>query len=346
MKSKKNLPVIWNHIIIVCLIIIYEQALGYLMWLRGVFKVTNDILSVSLFYLTEIPLFYIGSFYILPYLKKSFQALLIFIVLILLSFGHFLLMQFLVGGYDYWRRDGEWSWEFGAASFIKTLWRFLYIMGLAYSYMIARVGIAKAKQAGQTVIDNLRLENENLRARVDQHGLFNTMNLVYEIVEDISPEGAEAVLLNTQMMRYALGPSDEKGYVLLEKEIDYLNNYVKLARLRTKGRVHIELIAELSGASKGLTIPPAILINFEENMFKHGALEDHTDPGRIMIKAVGNTLWMKTNNRISGEPRHHSHHMGLEMIRQRLDKSHSGKYSLETRIENGYYYLNFEIVLE
>jgi LytS/YehU family sensor histidine kinase len=102
---------------------------------------------------------------------------------------------------------------------------------------------------------------------VNPHFLFNILNNICALARKKSDDTENAVIKLSQMMRYMLTESkDEK--VNLEKEVDYLQNYIELQKLRVSGKVHIDF--KIDGNPGLHMIEPMLLIPFVENAFKHG----------------------------------------------------------------------------
>ena len=115
--------------------------------------------------------------------------------------------------------------------------------------------------------DNLKLELEFLRAQINPHFLFNTLNSVYALIEDKDKTAAFIVVSLSDMMRYALYAAAATE-VDVAKELAFIQNYIEIQQIRHRRRLEIALeIAPDLGPQR---IPPLLLINFVENAVKHG----------------------------------------------------------------------------
>lgn len=114
--------------------------------------------------------------------------------------------------------------------------------------------------------DNLRLELDFLRAQINPHFFFNTLNNVYSLVSD-NEDAAKSIVRLSDLMRYSLYESD-KEKVDLAREIEFLQNYIDLEKLRLNKRKTIDFIVE--GDFHNIQFPPLLLLTFIENAFKHG----------------------------------------------------------------------------
>lgn len=124
-------------------------------------------------------------------------------------------------------------------------------------------------QAIQRELEKERAEAElqNLKSQLNPHFLFNTLNNIYSLIA-FSPEQAqEAVHDLSRLLRYVLYESSQPK-VPLEKDMDFLRNYVELMRIRLPR--HVELKTDIIASTPGTWIAPLLFISLIENAFKHG----------------------------------------------------------------------------
>ncbi len=104
-----------------------------------------------------------------------------------------------------------------------------------------------------------------LKSQMNPHFLFNAINSVYFLIDKQNAEARQALHKFSGMLRYQLYEiKDEK--VPIEKEINYLKDYIDVQRLR---RENLSLQINIDEALKGFNIEPLLLIPFIENSFKH-----------------------------------------------------------------------------
>lgn len=121
----------------------------------------------------------------------------------------------------------------------------------------------------QKIIDqrNLEQQMEYLKYQVNPHFFMNTLNNIHALV-DIDPERAKTTIVElSKMMRHILYEGSKK-LIPLTREVEFLNLYVQLMRLRYTSKVHINVDVPLQLPE--LKLPPLMLIIFVENAFKHG----------------------------------------------------------------------------
>jgi Na+-transporting methylmalonyl-CoA/oxaloacetate decarboxylase gamma subunit len=106
-----------------------------------------------------------------------------------------------------------------------------------------------------------------LKAQINPHFLFNTLNSIYSLAIEKSDATASAIVKLSGMMRYVISET-HMDYVSLQKEINYISDYIELQKLRISDSVN--LTYTLTGNPVGKQIAPLLLIPFIENAFKFG----------------------------------------------------------------------------
>jgi len=126
---------------------------------------------------------------------------------------------------------------------------------------------------------SLSSELKYLKSQINPHFLFNTLNSLYALTLKKSDLAPEIVLRLSEMMRYMLYECNEKT-VPLEKEINYIKNYLELEKIRHGEKFTIQF--DLDGAIKNQKIAPLMFMPFIENSFKHG-LDSQLKSGYVNI---------------------------------------------------------------
>jgi hypothetical protein len=213
---------------------------------------------------------------------------------------------------------------------IQYIWRALYFIGFATGYYFlitflkerARATALERQQFNQ-IIEQQKIEKEltkaqnaYLRAQINPHFLFNTLNFIYNKTRKTSPIAADAILTLSAMMRYAVETSEDKGYIFIEEEIEQIHNLIHLHKLRQNQQVYFEIQAEHD--VRKLSIIPLILITLVENIFKHGnlSLQNHIASIKIYIHEAA--LHIETDNLINAIHNASGLSKGLENIEKRL----------------------------
>lgn len=167
-----------------------------------------------------------------------------------------------------------------------------------------------------------------LKAQIQPHFFFNTLNNLYSLTLKKSDQAPEVVLKLSSLMSYMLYESNAPK-VPLGKEISYVQNYLDLEKLRFGQRLDISF--EMEGPIEAVKIPPMILILFIENSFKHGIKNNvHKVRIEISLKVDGETLFFRVKNPLGDRIfQHKSMGIGLKNAARRLDLLYGDQYQLE-----------------
>lgn len=197
--------------------------------------------------------------------------------------------------------------------------------------------------------ESMESELRFLKSQINPHFLFNTLNSLYALTLRKDDKAPDIVIKLSEMMRYMLYECNEPR-VPLRKEINYLQNYLDLERLRQRAGIRIEMV--VTGKVGEQMIAPLLLIPFLENSFKHGINANITDGFvrahmAIDLRSVVFTLENSkspmlpnplNNNRPSGG-------IGLVNVRRRLDLLYPDAYTLEVRDSPGTYAVHLRVEL-
>jgi len=126
-------------------------------------------------------------------------------------------------------------------------------------------------------------------------------------------------------MRYMLHQSAD-GKVELQQDIDYLQNYIDIYRLRFADQFFVDFKAE--GELTGKHIASLMLIPFVGNAFKHGVVNDAQRPVKIHLKVIGQRLMVTVSNKINRNPNDQLSGTGLANTRRRLQLIYPGRHEL------------------
>ena len=205
---------------------------------------------------------------------------------------------------------------------------------------------ARAKQS-EAESKQIRAELDLLKAQVNPHFLFNTLNNIYSLSLNNSVHTSQAIILLSKLMRYQLETSITRK-ALLSEEIDFINNYIDLEKLRLGKRCIINI--EVVGVKDTHSVPPMLLIPIVENCFKHGiSINKKKNIIFIKIYLEGNRLKFKTINSIPDEksdyPDDKKVKTGIANIKRRLKLLYGNKHEFKTKQDEGKFYTNLIIEL-
>lgn len=182
----------------------------------------------------------------------------------------------------------------------------------------------------QKIIDqrNLEQQMEYLKYQVNPHFFMNTLNNIHALV-DIDPERAKTTIVElSKMMRHILYEGSKK-LIPLTREVEFLNLYVQLMRLRYTRKVHINV--DVPPQLPELKLPPLMLIIFVENAFKHGISYREESFVDIKVRVENKRLLFSCSNSKPTQIQRTNEKggMGLQNVRQRLELLYDDDYTLD-----------------
>jgi two-component system, LytTR family, sensor kinase len=182
-----------------------------------------------------------------------------------------------------------------------------------------------------------------LKAQIQPHFLFNTLNNLYSLAITKSEKTPGVIITISDLLSYIIYDCTAEK-VSLEKEINFIRNYIELERLRYDE--NLKLSIKISGDFSGRFIAPMILHAFVENSFKHGAANDPGYP-RISIdmSVIEGVLNMKLSNSTVIEMDPDQSGIGIQNATKRLELIYPGRHHLNIVNEETVYSLSLEIIL-
>jgi len=184
--------------------------------------------------------------------------------------------------------------------------------------ILASISLTINNHLRQLEKEKLVAQISSLKSQINPHFLFNTLNNIYATAIDTSPRTADMVDKLSEMMRYTMKET-QNDFVPLEEEINYLNSFIELQKLRLESKIKFDYSVE--GDFTELQIAPMLLIPFVENAFKHGVNSEQDSNIRINIKANESELhFLVANNKVNiqSEIRGNSGGLGIENTKHRL----------------------------
>lgn len=211
-----------------------------------------------------------------------------------------------------------------------------YVTFLFSGLKLYRVWKTNREEQQELEKQHLKSELALLRAQVNPHFLFNTLNNIDTLVFEDQNKASESIVKLSSIMRYMLYDANAEQ-VPLEKEITCLQNFIDLHRLRMKNPDFVEF--EVTGHTKGHLIPAMLFLPFVENTFKHGSLQGPTPGISIHLEVSDNSYFLQVNNRLrkTSIPYEVPSGVGLQNVRRRLDLIYGEEYTLDVTEIDGTY---------
>jgi two-component system LytT family sensor kinase len=176
-------------------------------------------------------------------------------------------------------------------------------------------------------VEKLQTEVNYLRSQVNPHFLFNALNNLYALTIKKSDQAPNIVLKLSELMEYMLYESDA-DVVPLEREINYLRNYLDLEKIRQGNGADIQLIVK--GDANRCQIPPFLILPVVENAIKHGISKTlHNAYLYINIEITDRLYVTVVNNKLNFQKTDANGGIGLVNLKKRLELLYPKKHALE-----------------
>lgn len=218
------------------------------------------------------------------------------------------------------------------------------ITGFSIGLRVIEQHSASEKRQKELEKEKLNSELAFLKNQVSPHFFFNTLNNIYALIEVNSNDAQEAVLKLSKLMRYLLYES-EQGETQLDSEINFMNHYIDLMKLRLSPKV--DLLVDLPLDNTNKKIPPLLFIPFIENAFKHGISYREKSFIHISLKTENDKIVFSCRNSLGkqGEEKPVENHsgIGLENVKKRLNLLFPAKHKLEINQTSSEYSVFLEI---
>jgi two-component system, LytTR family, sensor kinase len=204
------------------------------------------------------------------------------------------------------------------------------IAGLGSMIYVIRKWMEQQRVNEKLMREKVAAELALLRSQVQPHFIFNTLNNIYMLSLKSSPLTSDMIYRLSALLSYMLYDS-KRSLIEVEKEIDYVKNYINLEKIRYGNRLDIQMCGV--NDVKGVQVPPLLFLPLVENAFKHGvsnAVEDswiHIDISlkkRVLIFKIENSLCdekVKTNGFGNG--------LGLDNLKKRLEILYPDNFELK-----------------
>lgn len=192
--------------------------------------------------------------------------------------------------------------------------------------------------------ENAEAELQLLKAQIHPHFLFNTLNNIYFFIFS-NPEKAKALISKLEQLLYYIIHKCNQPSVLLSDEIEMINDYLALEKVRYGPRLDMQV--EISGELDNKIIAPLLMIPFVENSFKHGTSQILRNPWiRIIVQADDDMLHFTIANSKPDDAEKGNSGIGLNNVQKRLELLYPSNHFLLIEQTDNTFTVNMRIPLE
>jgi len=312
-------------------------------------RIKNAFESILLFAFSPSFITYFGCYFLIfpKYLQQK-KTLLAIIYGILISIGASVIIYFLM---RYLIESGQlMDMDKGGIHGRSTAIRTIMVM----SFIASVTGIVALVIKGFiTWVDEIKLKEELkwknhetemalVKAQLDPHFLFNTLNNIDVLILENAEVASNYLNKLSDILRFMLYET-KTDTILLEKEIEYIEKYISLQKIRTSNPTYVNL--QITGTPGDKTIAPMVFIQFIENAFKHTSNKkiDHAIDVQLFIE--NKTIRFVCKNKFDSKRKlkQESNGLGNELIQRRLNLIYPEKHTLELSNHCNLYTVNLTI---
>jgi two-component system, LytTR family, sensor kinase len=219
---------------------------------------------------------------------------------------------------------------------------FLLVFAIGTGIAVTQQWLSTEAKHKATQNEQLQTELSFLKSQINPHFFFNTLNNIYALAAVNSPNTAPSILKLSAIMRHLISDSQQEK-VELEKEIQFIKNYIDLQLVRLTDKVDVQFT--ITGQENNHSIAPLLFIAFVENCFKYGVSTKENSFIHIAINSTANAIQFTAHNRIVN-----SHNtiavttgIGLNNVKRRLNLLYHEAHYLQIDEKNNEFLVTLNI---
>lgn len=279
--------------------------------------------------------FYLNAYFLLPKLFSGKKRVLYFFLIIGISALYYYVIQQMKEPYTIgpppWVRQNNPMFNNQTGLSGRQVGSFLIFI-LVWVFSMALYITARWVKAEKKVIeaesDRKTAELSFLKAQINPHFLFNTLNNIYTLSLSKNEKTSDAIMRLSKIMRYVTSDV-QKEMVPLEQELNCVRDFIDLQKLRLSPET-VRLNFTIEGNTENKLIAPLILLPFIENVFKYGISNDKESVIKIAVTVIDKQINFLSENTIFKPGNDaESTGVGIENVKRRLNHIYKDKYSLD-----------------
>ncbi|WP_374173377.1 sensor histidine kinase [Flavobacterium tructae] len=220
----------------------------------------------------------------------------------------------------------------------------LYVVAMASSVYLTLTWLRERERNRSLRENQFKIKLKYLENQIQPHFFFNTLNNLYALSLESSDKVPDVILKLSNLMEYVLYDVKGTKSVPLIKEIDYIQNYIEIEKLRFE---NVEVTINLESNIEDIVVPPLIFISLVENAFKHGGVNNNNIKIKINCKVIYNKMldFEILNNFVISQNLNSKGGIGLANTKKRLKLIYKNDFSLKNTIKLNYYIIRLQIPL-
>lgn len=304
------------------------------------YSLKSNIIEFSL----HIPLVYFNLFILVPryvltskYYKYTLGLLLSLTVIYLLKTG----MTYYLISENIWPEANRDYMPFEINHIVAVCIGELYVLAIASSIYLTLTWLKERDRNRSLKEEQFKIKLKYLKNQIQPHFFFNTLNNLYALSLESSDKVPDVIIKLSKLMEYVLYDIEGIKFVRLIKEIDYIQNYIEIEKLRFE---NVEVTLNIESDIENVKVPPLLFISLIENAFKHGGYNNKKLKIKINCKAVDQFFYFEIiNNFVLSQSFKNQKGIGLVNTKKRLKLIFKNNFSLENKVKFNYYIIQLKI---
>ena len=219
----------------------------------------------------------------------------------------------------------------------------LYVLAIASSIYLMLTWL-KERDLNKAIMENQnKIKLKYLKNQIQPHFFFNTLNNLYALSLESSDKVPDVIIKLSKLMEYVLYDIEGTKFVPLINEIDYIQNYIEIEKLRFE---NVEVAINLESNIDTIKIPPLLFISLIENAFKHGGISNNNLKIKINFRVINSNLEFEIiNNFVISRPVKTKKGIGLSNTKKRLKLIYKNNFTINQKIKFNFYIITIQIPL-
>ncbi|MEO7979172.1 histidine kinase [Flavobacterium sp.] len=293
----------------------------------------------------HIPLVYFNLFILVPRFVLRQKYIQYTFALLVSLFGIYLLktvLTYYLISENIWPEANREYHPFEMNHIVAVCIGELYVLAMASSVYLTLTWLRERERNRYLRENQFKIKLKYLENQIQPHFFFNTLNNLYSLSLESSDKVPDVIIKLSNLMEYVLYDVKGTKFVPLIKEINYIQNYIEIEKLRFE---NVEVTINLESDIEDIKVPPLIFISLVENTFKHGGLNNKNLKIKINCKVIDNkTLDFEIiNNFVISQNVNHKGGIGLINTKKRLKLIYKNNYSLHHTTKLNYYIIRLQI---
>jgi len=297
-------------------------------------------------YALHIPIVYFNILVLIPmfvlkskYIKYALSLLASLAVFYLLKTG----LYYYIISKNIWPEANKDYTPFELNHIVAVTIGEIYVLAIASSFYLMLTWL-RERDRNKAILENQnKIKLKYLKNQIQPHFFFNTLNNLYALSLESSNKVPNVIIKLSNLMEYVLYDIEDSQFVPLIKEIDYIQSYIEIEKLRFQ---NVEVSINIESDLENIKIPPLLFISLIENAFKHGGANNKNLKIKINFRVVNSKLEFEIiNNFVISPPLKSKKGIGLSNTKKRLKLIFKNNFVIQQMIKFNFYIIKIQIPL-